>query len=346
SKARNVTSKVFGSHFGRGIFPTIKTIKLIDEIKPDVVHLHCLNGHFINIYRLLDFLKKANIPTILTMHAEFMYTGGCGHAFECENWKTGCGHCPDKSRNNGTFSFGRDNSAHAWKRMKKAFEGFDNLTVVSVSEWLMNRAKLSPILEDKKHVVVHNGIDTQVFRLYNVDELDEEIKSIFSKRPAVFHSTPSFESEIKGGKYVLELADKMPNIQFVVAGDYDKTKAYPANIKFLGRISEQRILAQCYGLADLTVLTSKKETFSMVVAESLCCGTPIVGFEAGAPETIAIKEFSEFVEFASVDKLKLAIEQWLSKSLNKMDISNQAQEKFDSKQMAKKYLELYKGNNC
>ena len=39
----------------------------------------------------------------------------------------------------------------------------------------------------------------------------------------------------------------------------------------------------------------------MVTAESLCCGTPVVGFKAGAPEQIAIKEFSEFVEYGDLN---------------------------------------------
>ncbi len=34
----------------------------------------------------------------------------------------------------------------------------------------------------------------------------------------------------------------------------------------------------------------------MVTAESLCCGTPVVGFTAGGPESIAIDAFSNFVE--------------------------------------------------
>jgi glycosyltransferase involved in cell wall biosynthesis len=35
----------------------------------------------------------------------------------------------------------------------------------------------------------------------------------------------------------------------------------------------------------------------MIVAESLCCGTPVVGFKAGGPESIAIDDYCVFVQF-------------------------------------------------
>ena len=38
---------------------------------------------------------------------------------------------------------------------------------------------------------------------------------------------------------------------------------------------------QLYSAVDLTLITSQRETFSMPVAESLCCGTPVVGFDTG-----------------------------------------------------------------
>ena len=52
--------------------------------------------------------------------------------------------------------------------MKNAFDGFDDdLIVTSVSPWLMERAKQSPILEGKKHCVVFNGLDTNIFHTYS-----------------------------------------------------------------------------------------------------------------------------------------------------------------------------------
>jgi len=102
--------------------------------------------------------------------------------------------------------------------MKKAFDGFDdNLIVASVSPWLMDRAKQSPILKDKNHCVVYNGLDTNVFHPYDAADLRQKHNCVGKK--VVFHATPAFSTNpnhIKGGYYVLELAKKMPEVQFII----------------------------------------------------------------------------------------------------------------------------------
>lgn len=77
------------------------------------------------------------------------------------------------------------------------------------------------------------------------------------------------------------------------------------------------------GLLKCFLLTSERETFSMVTAESLCCGTPVVGFKAGAPEQIALKEYSEFVDYGNLDKLEKAVRRWLQKE-KRTDIEDAA----------------------
>ena len=66
-------------------------------------------------------------------------------------------------------------------------------------------------------------------------------------------------------------------------------------------------------MADLTLVTSRRETYGMVCAESLSCGTPIVGFMAGGTESIALPQFSEFVEYGNIEALRQAITSWIDK---------------------------------
>ncbi len=94
-------------------------------------------------------------------------------------------------------------------------------------------------------------------------------------------------------------------------------------------------------MADLTVLTSKKETFSMVTAESLCCGTPVVGFKAGGPEQIAIPEYSMFAEYGAIDQLSQCTLQLLEVPREKAVVAKNAHIKYAAEKMVNHYIACY-----
>ena len=89
--------------------------------------------------------------------------------------------------------------------------------------------------------------------------------------------------------------------------------------------------------ADLTVSTSKRETFSTICAESLSCGTPIVGFKVGALETVAPSDYSEFVEFGDTDGLEMSVRKWLyQKICSEEDIIKAAKRIYSNEKMIEK----------
>ena len=339
AKIHSVFWRLFGVQFGFSPVATAKTINIIKKQKPDVVHLHCLNGNFINVYKLLDFLKKENIKTIITLHDEIMNNTGCYHAFECEKWKTECSKC---SRINGKISrFFRDDAKYCYNKMKKAFDRFKDLTVIGVSEWLTERAKLSPIFpKNTRFETVDNGIDTDTFTKAGFEELYEKY-GIPKDKKIILHVTPNFNHPIKGGKYVLEAAEKLPNYQFIIVGFNGDESVLPENVLPINHTQDKEELAKFYSLADVTLLTSKRETFSMVVAESLSCATPVVGFKAGAPETITIPEYSSFVEYGNIELLCEKIEKMLDTALDKNEISQKAKLKYSLESMVENYINLY-----
>ena len=341
SNINHFFANLTGIQFGGCFFSTNRIISIIKKEKPDIVHLQCINGYFVNIFRLVKWLKKNKIKTVLTLHAEFMFTGGCGYSYECEKFKTGCGNCPQIKRGVPTYFF--DNTSCSFKKMKKAFDGFnDDLIVTSVSPWLMERAKSSAIFKNKKHFVVENGLDETVFCL----SYDKALRSRYAKEneKIVFYATPYFaddENNSKGGKYLIGLAKKFENenVRFLVAGDHKTDMSLPGNITLLGRISDQYTLAKLYGISDVTVITSRRETFSMVCAESLCCGTPVCGFLSGGPETIAIPEYSAFVNYGDLDALYNEVKRSFDKKTP--EISEKAINRYKRDNMSRKMLEIY-----
>ena len=346
-KANNLISRVTGLMYGGCFFSTRKLMKRIEAEAPDVVHLHCINGYFVNIYSLVQWLKEKKIKTVLTLHAEFMHTANYGHALDCEKWRTGCGNCPRLRQE--TLSWGLDNTALSFKKMKAAFTGFtDNLAVVSVSPWLKQRAEQSPILADKHHSVILNGIDTEVFHRVDTADLRKELG--LGDEKIIFHATADFQDDpnhLKGGYYVLRLAQRLAkdNVKILVAGDHPQGLQVPENVILLGKITDQHRLAAFYAMADLTVISSRRETFSLVTAESLCCGTPVTGFKAGGPERIAISEFTRFCDWADVDALEENVRGMLRNSYNREEIAEIAAKKYAKETMCASYIDLYLSMN-
>jgi putative colanic acid biosynthesis glycosyltransferase len=342
AKLNNLRSRIMGLQYNGALTATQKLIRIIKKENPDIVHLHCINGYFVNIYRLLEFLKTNNIKTVLTLHAEFMYTGSCGHAFECENWKTGCGECPQLRAATKSLFF--DRTAGAWIKMENAFKGFDQLRITLVSGWLKDRAKQSPILKHKQFTVVENGIDTRdIFYPGKFESL--KIKHGLIDEKVILHTTASFTSKIKGGKFIVELAKRMQHekVKFIIVGYDGKNESdMPDNMILIRHTDDQKQLAQYYSMADLTILTSRRETFSMPCAESLACGTPVVGFKAGGPETISLKDYSEFVEYGDMDALEQIVRKWLvRKEEVSAELADIAIWHYSKERMCEGYIQIY-----
>lgn len=344
AKFNALRARITGLQYNGSSIATKKLINIIKKEQPDIVHLHCINGYFVNIYRLFDFLKRNKIKTILTLHAEFMYTGSCGHAYECNKWMTGCGNCPQLW--NATKSYLFDRTHSAWMKMKNAFEGFDTLKIISVSQWLEDRAEQSTILKGHNFEVVGNGIDTKnVFYKRPYKHLKERLG--LKDEKILLHVTANFNDDIescKGGYYIIELAKRLinENIKIIVVGARDITMSFLDNIINVGRTNNQKELAAYYSMADLTVLTSKRETFSMPCAESLACGTPVVGFKAGGPEQISLQDYSEFVEHGNIDKLVECLYKWIDRKVKLTDKLTQIASVYYSKEnMFEKYLSVY-----
>lgn len=337
AKAHSLLSRLTGVEFGYSFFATKRAIEIIKSYKPDVVHLHCLNGHFINVFNLLHYLKDNCVPTVLTLHAEIMHTAGCEHAFECMKWIDGCHNCDSVK---GIFTqYFRDDAEYAYKKMQKAFDGFINLTVVGVSDWLTNRAKRSAIFKNAQSdfITIENGLDLKAFSPTKLS--DNPLKYKFNNdNPIILHVTPNFKHPLKGGKYVLELAGKHPEWTFIVVG-YNGEENLPENVRVVSHIHSKKELSYYYSLASVTLLTSKRETFSMVCAESLACGTPVVGFEAGGPESVFIGDFATFVAHGDISKLESAVQEMLLRKpiVNTASIN----ERFASCKMAQRYKDIY-----
>ena len=138
---------------------------------------------------------------------------------------------------------------------------------------------------------------------------------------------------------------KDDSVLFIVVGNrefYDKYKKYN-NIIFIGKIDSKKELAEYYSLADATIITSMGETFSLVCAESLACGTPVIGFDVGAPTEVAPYPHGIFVEYGNYEKLVSVIKKLKYKN-DKIEeqCRNYSLMNYDKDKMINNYIEEYR----
>lgn len=343
-------SYVMGLPYAYVPISTRKMLSAICNFKPDIVHVHCPNGSIVNVYQLIKWLKEHDYPVVVTNHCEMFYTANCPHSYECEKWVNGCYACTHLKEYVGPYMV--DRTAASWKKMAKAFEGFRYMHVVSVSNWVYQRSTKSAILGRFPNSVIENGINEQTYRVMpeiDTDAVKQQYGLDISKQIVLF-VTAHFSLDQdgnKGGYHFVELANQLyeENIQFVVVGSKERVDPLPSNMLSIGRVENESELAKLYNVADLTIVLSKKETFSMPCAESLCSGTPVVGFRAGGPESISLQTYSAFAIYGDVNHLSALVKEWSHKKHKEFDarqISDEAHKRYGEEHMVNQYIWLYK----
>ncbi len=270
------------AYFSKGA--TKKLLKLVDEKKPDVIHVQVLHGNFIHFNYFFKEVAKRKIPVVFVLDDCWLFTGKCSHftSAKCYKWQTGCDKCPQLQSCNPTWFFDRTKKMYADK--KAVYESLDRFGVVAVSDWLLGEAKKS--IMGKATVIkrIYNSIDVDVFKPVESDlrqKLGLEDKFVIL-------GVATCLDESKGLSLFKELADKMPaNYRIVFVGGLPQNTELPQNIMHVGHTESVEDLAKYYSMADVFVQMSVEETFGKVTAEALSSGTPAIVFNSTAnPELI------------------------------------------------------------
>jgi glycosyltransferase involved in cell wall biosynthesis len=278
-------SRVFGLQAYFSKFKTNKLLKYISELKPDVVHLHILHGNFINLKMLLTYLAQNDIPTVITLHDCWFFTGKCCHYTTqyCYKWQSECKDCPRIHNDNPSWFFDRTNKMYHDK--KRLFSNIPRLAVVGVSDWLTNEARKSFLKKAKILQRIHNWIDLEQFKPCDSGAL----RSKFGfKNKFIILGVATWWTNAKGLDKFICLARHIPDYMVIVlVGNLDSNIDLPLNIIHIEETQSVEELARYYSMADAFVTMSMEESFGKVSAEALACGTPVIAFDSTAnPELV------------------------------------------------------------
>jgi putative colanic acid biosynthesis glycosyltransferase len=287
-------------------FATSRVNQLMKLYRPDVLHIHEPHGYYVNFEAVLLQAQALKVAIVWTFHCEFSYTGKCGYALDCENWVQTCGKCPQLKTYPRSEFF--DGTKWMHRRKAKLFEKIKALQITAPSEWLAARARRS-IAGLHPVTSVPNPIDTTIFYPRGNE------KSVFRRygidAPIVILTVGSqIMTPLKGGRLIAGIAAavKRKDVQFLIVGVEPHEAGRYGSVFAVEKISDKDELAKLYSAADLVMLTSQRETFSMVCAESLACGTPIIGFDAGAVPFVAPRGFGLFAPYPEIKELAYWIE--------------------------------------
>lgn len=256
-------------------------VKQIQELKPNVIHIHNIHGYFLNYQILFDFLAQSNIPVVWTVHDCWLYTGHCYYYSYagCNKWQTGCGHCPQKKEFPASWLI--DRSHQNYEDKKQAFTSLplDQLTIVPVSEWIREEMQYSFFRNNQFHVI-HNGINTNIFNIYNPEQVKQKY-GLNGKH--ILLGVASIWSREKGFDDCIQMADLLhPDEMLVLVGVRpEQQKKLKKNMLGIPRTENIHQLAELYAAADAFINPTWQDNYPTVNLEAIACGTPVVTYRTG-----------------------------------------------------------------
>lgn len=319
---------------------TKKLIKEIEQIHPDLIHLHNIHGFYLNYPILFRYLATLDIPVVWTLHDCWAFTGHCawpihGH---CDRFQEQCCHCPLQSKGYPK-SFLLDRSRSNFKRKQRYFRSLKDLHLVTVSRWLESQVRLS-FMQDMDIRTIYNGLDTEVFRPTGIQPV-----SVTDGHPLVLGVCNAWY-DWKGLDDIAQLRELLPDdYEIMVVGvNEDQMHRLPEGITCIRRTDSVNQLAEIYSQADVFVNPSKVESFGMTTAEALACGTPAIVYDTSACPEVVDNNTGRVVPLGDVRALSKAIVDLCSQPGRK-EMRKACRERaislFDRKDRYKEYLHLY-----
>ena len=312
---------------------TRKFLREIEQIKPDIIHLHNIHDHYLHYRILFEYLKAKEIPVVWTQHDQWATTGHCAFNMNgCIKWKTECHDCPARAK------YSLDRSCRNYHIKKRLFTNLYSLTIIPVSEWLGREIKQS-FLNNCPMRIIKNGVDVNVFSP-QTETINERYglknNKIILGVATVWDKGKRLEDYIKlssllSGEWII-----------VLVGTMDE-RDLPGNIIHIPRTQNQSELALLYSGAHVLLSLSASETFGLTIAEAMACGTPAIVYNNTAQPELITDETGFVVNDGDINEVYRCINRIDKKGrcFYRRTCRDRAELYLDKNRCYKKYLELY-----
>jgi len=278
----------------------------ITQNSPSIVHAHNLYPQWSP--SVLLACRDAGVPTLFTVHCQILTCPTWYHLHKGQV----CEKCLDSGEQWCVLQNCRDNYAES---MVYALRGF----IVRKKRWFHDNVNefIAPSEFMRNRLILAGFPAERIRTILNAVPIPEQPAEAHTGEYVAFAGRLSSE---KGVDVLLEVARLLPNIPFRLAGtgpmEHDLRRQAPPNVTCLGFLSGES-LASFYQGARLFVSPSiSYETFSIVAAEGMAFGLPVVASRIGAlPELISEGETGLLIEVGNIAAFASAISELWSNPL-------------------------------
>lgn len=329
-----VQSRLFDNHGLASKRATKRLIEQLREISPDIIHLHNIHGYYLNYPILFKYLKEWGGPVVWTLHDIWAITGHCAYfgVKECAKWRSECNHCPRLRTYPASWLC--DASARNFHRKRELFTSLENMTLVSVSDWLSELLSHS-FLANCHRITIHNGVDLTKFHPEKTSEIS---------RPYILGIANVWD-ERKGLRDFITLRELLPtSIDITLVGlTQAQIDILPKGVVGIRRTTSRDDLAKLYSNAIALVNPTWEDNFPTVNIEALASGTPVITYKTGGSPEAIDADTGIVVERGDIQGLANAVTEITHKSAAewKKQCRQRAVAFFNKNEKYKEYLALY-----
>lgn len=311
--------------------------KLLDDFKPDVVHLNNIHTQLSPV--MTELAHKRGIKVVWTLHD---YKLLCPR-YDClRNGTDICELCFNGDKNNcKTYKCMKGSALASMIGYKEAVtwnrERLEACTDVFVCPSQFMAEKMAQGGFDKKKLMT----------LCNFIDVDKCKKDEYGKED--YYCYVGRLSHEKGVNTLIEAAKNLPyKLKVIGGGPLEeelkiKSEKLKANVEFLGYKQWDEIKS-IVGKARFTVIPSEwYENNPLSVIEAQCLGTPVLGARIGGiPELIEDGVTGMTFESRNVDDLTNKIEAMWHHTFDYKNIALTSQKRYNSESYYERIMEVYK----
>ena len=269
--------KLFYKHgFRVSVFPKKEIKKILDEFKPEVVHVQISDPIGLSV---VSYARKHNVPVVTTEHNQ--------PSVITAQLKLGLVKKPADALLTSYFMNRQNKSDFVTMPTEKA-----------IRDIVLSRGK-----EFKVPVAaVSNGVDLSNFKPGRAPKEVYEKYGLESSFLTVLY-VGRVDAEKNVGAVLeafLKVSEKISKVQLAIVGDgtdkvrLEKMAAGRKDIHFLGRIMPPE-LYEVYRLGDIFATASEIETQGIVLIEAAASGLPLVAVDAGAVREVCVNKENGFL---------------------------------------------------